>query len=308
MKCFYLLFLLCIASSCDGQRSTVFAKKATDAPVFERPAVPDSLIAPAQAEEYLAAHYWDLFDFTDTACIRHSEATERMVADYLRLLQCVSSPAAVASLRGMMERAQAEKRVFAYFAGLYEKFLYEPASPFGNEEWLIAVLEVVTHSPVPEETDKIRPSYVLEQLRKNRPGTPAADFVFAGADGQSGTLYGIDAKYLLLFFYNPDCHTCRQTTEEMAASTFLQEEIATGQVAVLAVYPEDDAEVWRNHRPALPVSWINGYDGSGRLQEEELYAFRVFPTLYLLDQTKKVLLKEADFQQIIDFLHSKKLN
>lgn len=306
VKFFYFLILLWIASSCNGQRSTALAENVKAAFAFERPTIPDSLTTPEQQEEYLAVHYWDHFDFTDTASIRHSEVTERIVADYLHLLQCIPCRKAVASLHGMMEKAQAEKRVFAYFTEVYERFLYEPASPFANDEWLIAVLEVVTCSSVPDEADKIRPAYLLEQLRKNRPGTPAVDFAFTGNDGQSGTLYGIDSEYLVLFFYNPDCHTCQETTTEMAASIFLQEKIAAGQVKVLAVYPEDDAEVWRNHRQAIPVSWINAYDGGGRLQEEELYAFRLFPTLYLLDKTKNVLLKEVDFQQIINFLQVKK--
>lgn len=307
MKCFYLLILLGIASSCNSQSPKSSSKQAWPVPSFEMPAVPDTLRGREQEEEYLATHYWDRFDFTDTAYLHNSEAVERIVADYLHLLQCVSSQTAVSSLRGMMEKAVAEKRMLVCFAELYEKYLYEPASPFANEAWLIPVLEVVTHSSVPDETDKIRPTYLLEQIRKNRPGTPAADFTFTGADQQTGTLYDTDAGYLLLFFYNPDCHTCRAATEEMAASTFLQEKIDAGEVKVLAVYPENDPEIWQNHRQVFPSTWMNVYDGNGRLQEEELYDFKVFPTLYLLDKTKKVLLKDADFQQAIDFLHSKQL-
>lgn len=307
VKYVYLFILLGLAGSCSGQPLRSSSEKALPVPSFDMPAVPDTLTGPEQEEEYLAIHYWDRFDFTDTAYLYHPAATERIVADYLRLLQCVSPQTAVASLRVMMKQAETEKRMFAYFAELYEKYLYEPASPFNNEEWLIPVLEVVTHSSVPDETDKIRPAYLLEQIRKNRPGTPATDFAFTGADGKTGTLYHTDAGYILLFFYHPDCHTCQETAQEMAASTFLQEKIATGQIKVLAVYPENDPEVWQNHRQAFPASWTNAYDGSGRLQEEELYDFRVFPTLYLLDKTKKVLLKEADFQQIINYLHSKQL-
>lgn len=305
VKYFYLLVLFFIAGPCNGQLSEASAEKMLSVPVFKTPAVADTLAGPQQAESYVALHYWDHFDFTDTGYIHFPEASEQIVVDYLHILQGVPSSTAVVSLRNMMEKAAVEKRMFAYFAGLYEKYLYEPSSPFCNEEWLLPVLEVVTHSSVPDEVDKIRPAYLLEQIRKNRTGEPATDFAYTLADGQTGTLYGVDSDCLLLFFYQPDCHTCQETMEEMAASEVLREKIAEGQLTVLAVYPEADREVWRNHLQDIPPSWMNAYDESGRLQEEELYDFKVFPTLYLLDKAKEVILKAPDLQQTLDFLHQK---
>ena len=64
----------------------------------------------------------------------------------------------------------------------------------------IAVLEYLTESSSLSDVEKIRPAHLLELALKNRIGTPATDFTYTLANGQTGKLYNIKADYLLLFF------------------------------------------------------------------------------------------------------------
>ena len=43
----------------------------------------------------------------------------------------------------------------------------------------------------------------------------------------------------------------------------------------------------------MPDNWINSYDKSMKMKNDELYDLRAIPTLYLLDQDKVVLLKDC---------------
>lgn len=304
MKYFYLFILSCVISSCYGQQRNGFSDRPVAAPSFEMVSVPDTLLRPEERADYLAMHYWDSFNFSDTSYLRFPEVTEQAFADYLDVLRLVSFPTVSSSLKRMVKQAATNQQMLLYFTELYEKYLSEPASPFRNEEWLIPVLEVVTRSSVLEEADKIRPAYLLEQLLKNRVGEQATDFTYTSIDGQHGSLYHTEAPRLVLFFYDPDCHTCQETVEDMAASAFLREQIEAGKLKVLAVYPGEEAEVWQSYREKIPVSWINACDRSGKLINDELYDFKLFPVLYLLDREKKVLLKDATFEQMESFLQS----
>lgn len=61
---------------------------------------------------------------------------------------------------------------------------------------------------------------------------------------------------------------------------------------VLVVYPDEDVAGWRAHKDDFPAAWINAYDKSLTLRGKGLYDLKAIPTLYLLDEGKKVLIKD----------------
>lgn len=133
-------------------------------------------------------------------------------------------------------------------------------------------------------------------------GEPAADFTYTLADGKTGTLYGVKAPYVLLFFYNPDCHACKEITGQIAGWPLLDKMQADKTLKILAVYPDEDQEAWKKHIPDVPASWINAYDQSISLKNDEIYDLKAIPTIYLLDKDKKVILKDITFNQLAEFL------
>ena len=53
---------------------------------FRLPDVPETLRDPADRADYLALHYWDCFDFADTALLSCPEITEQAFVDFLSVL------------------------------------------------------------------------------------------------------------------------------------------------------------------------------------------------------------------------------
>lgn len=47
--------------------------------------------------------------------------------------------------------------------------------------------------------------------------------------------------------------------------------------------------------------WINAYDKEQVLTRDLLYDLSSIPSFYLLDKEKKVLLKDADWNQVMEF-------
>ena len=66
-----------------------------------------------------------------------------------------------------------------------------------------------------------------------------------------------------------------------------------GRVEVLNVYPDTDLNAWRDYLSELPTEWINSYDQGTILTNEHLYNLSAIPSLYLLDSTKRVLVKDG---------------
>lgn len=293
MRYLYVLLLTCVIGACNGQQSS---------PTFEMISIPAQLKTPEERAEYLVKHYWDKFDFQDTTYIHAPQVTEQALANYLDLAKYVSPETMSASLKTTMGQAERNRAMFRYFSEMMEKYLYDPESPLRNEEMYITVLEHLTRSSSLNDVEKVRPAYQLELALKNRAGTPATDFAYTLADGRTDRLYRLEADYLLLFFYNPDCHTCQEISRQMEASFLIQDFLGDKRLTILAVYPEEDQEAWKAHAPLMPKSWINAYDKSVSLKNDEIYDLKAMPTLYLLSKEKKVLLKDATLRQIERYL------
>ena len=302
IKVLHLLSFMLIFSACNGQQSKKAETGNTKERTFEMVSVPSVITEPEERAVYLVTHYWDKFDFTDTTLIHLPEIAEQAASNYIDMMKYVPPATATSSIKNMMNKAAVDSTMFAYFAGLYEKYLYDPNSPMRDESLYIPVLEAILEAPVFDDVYKIRPAHLLEVALKNRIGEPATDFTYTLADGKKGTLYHVKADYLLLFFYNPDCHACKEITDQLAASPVVNAYIKNNKLKILAVYPDEDLDAWKNHISYMPVGWINSYDSTISLKNDEIYDLKAIPTLYLLDKDKKVILKDVTFNQIENYL------
>lgn len=306
IRLFYLFSFICIISACNGQQTNQAETESIERRTFQMVSVPSVITDPKERAVYLAKHYWDAFDFSDTTLVRFPEVTEQAVSDYIGMMKYVPAETAASAIKEMMNKASADSTMFVYLAGLYEKYLYDPDSPMRDESLFVHVLEAVLEASVLDEVSKIRPAHLLELALKNRVGESAADFVYTLADGKEGALYHVNADYLLLFFYNPDCHACKETTDQLAASPFVAEWSKKGQLKILAVYPDEDLDAWREHLAYMPADWINSYDATMSLKGDEVYDLKAMPTLYLLDKDKRVILKDVTCNQVENYLKNNK--
>ncbi len=171
-----------------------------------------------------------------------------------------------------------------------------PESILYNEEKYCEVLRKAIDSPLVDEGEKIRAGYRLSIAAKNRPGSPASDFSFETRDGKVKTLYHLnDNLPVLLLFYDPDCYHCLQTIDA------LKESDITSVADVVAIYAEEDREIWEDSNLLLPENWTEGF-ALDPIQEDETYVFLTSPVIYLLTPDKTVLLKDTTLSAVADRL------
>ena len=240
----------------------------------------------------MIAHFWDDFDF---------EVGERIIEyDTIDILNAMGEyvsyipPRDADSLmRSLIRRASQSKPVLEFFTMIAEVVLHDPNSPLRNDEYYIPVLESMLESPLLDEYERIAPEYDLDLARKNRIGTPANDFVYTLADGSQHRMHDIEADYTILMFSNPGCPMCREIMEEITSSPLLNLLTEHGDLRTLSLYPDEDLEAWREHFKDMPTSWIRAYDKGMKITVERLYNLSAIPSLYLLDNQKRVIIKDG---------------
>ncbi len=301
-----------LAAGCANNRK---AEQFTALP-FPATVPPAMMEDPLDRAEYLAMRWFD--QITDPArtypCdtllvsgVRKGDI-EQNFANWANLLDMVSLDYARRSVSHLYDRVAAcEKKdtssnVFEVFTDLMIKYLYDANSPLRNEDYYSAYSERLSKSELVEPV--MREKYARETTLSalNRAGTKAADFRFTDKRGRTYSLYGIKSDYIVLFFSNPGCQACKQIIDVLSNDPKISSMIDEGILKVLNIYIDEDLEAWRSYMPIYPEKWYNGFDPDLVIRGESLYNVRAIPSLYLLDEDKTVLMKDAPENRLFDYL------
>ncbi|MBO4340842.1 MAG: DUF5106 domain-containing protein [Bacteroidales bacterium] len=288
-------------------------KKQAPAPVqkraFPQVEMPSMLEGDALSRmEYAAVHYWDAFtkgDYpTDSLLIGgvEKEEVERQMGIFATLAGRLPNPEKAMS--AMVDRISAKPELFDPMTDLAERYFYDPNSPLRSEECYLYLASRLAASPLVDETARGRYSFQAGMCSLNRPGTAAADFSFTDLSGRRRTLYSIKAKRLLLIFGNPDCTACKELVRQMDMSAEISAKVASGQLKVVDIFIDREVDAWKAGAADYPKKWINGYDHNFTIRENRLYNVRAIPSMYLLDTDKRVLLKDAPIESVLEMLAS----
>lgn len=317
MKRIYIpIMVLFIVASCTSSKKTqadVFAseehtldQQGIVPDTFVLPAIPATITQPNARSEYLSMHFWDRFDFKNRELIDRTNITEQALVDYINVLNYIPQDKVPQSIAYTLKKAEADSAVYLYFTTLFDKYLYNPNSPFRNEEFYIPVLENAIKSPMLSDANKSKYDFQLEMARKNRVGEKAADFSYTLASGHKARLHAIASEYLLMLFIDPDCETCKTAVEHLNQSQAIKNALSMNSpgrtmLSIITIYPDGNVGEWKAHLKSLPDKWINAYDAEMDITKKKRYEIKAYPTIYLLDKDKKVILKDATAEMAESF-------
>lgn len=247
-------------------------------------------------------HFWDKFDMNDTAQVKNPDIGEQKLADFIGLLsKTPDSAMRDKAVDLMLDKAKSNRPSFDHFIKLYERYLYDGNSPMRNDMIYESVLRYLIKTDLLSDLEKeaYRPTYKL--VMRNKVGQPAEDFNYELANGAKQKLSQVKAKFTLLLFYDPDCSHCKETIQQLRDTPQLVQAFSELQLQVLAIDPWGDRSKWKNYMPEMSEKWINGFDSESKILSFNLYDLKASPTIYLLDENKKVILKDTYLQQVIQY-------
>lgn len=269
---------------------------------FTLPVIPDTLQTVESRSSYLVAHYWDRFSFADSLqFMNQPEVVEQALVDYVDLFRLIPAAEAENSLSALMDQASVTLNGFLFFYNTLEKYLYDATSPMRNEALFIPVLQKMMASNKLSDDDKLRPAMLLKSVSKNKVGSMAADFSYTKPDGSQHRLFELQTPLILLLFFDPECDDCHQVIMRLEKTDVLNQLTADRQLTVLAVYPGENKRLWQTMAQHMLPTWEIGMDESQTIYNKELYDILGFPSMYLLDQQKTVILKDASLTALEEY-------
>lgn len=252
-------------------------------------------------KKYMASHFWDNVDFTDSILINSKFISQKYLIDFICLLNEISySEESIQKGISAFCRKVSEKKIKCNnLINNMEEYLYNGNSPLYNEHLFRIYLEETIK--LTDKNDLLLSSYKFkhELISRNNVGTKASDFRLKLPNKKTSSLYTtkINSQYLLLIFYDPECHSCHKTMLEMFSDKILNMAIETNNITVMAVYTNGNDKIWEENIKEFPSSWIVCNDQS-YITDNALYDLKAMPTIYLLDSNKYVILKDASYSEV----------
>ena len=285
--------------SCGGQALAKVAAE-RDTCVFTLPNPPAVLTGVAERAEYVAGHYWQGLDYANAAWLADSAALEQVFVYWIPVLAQLSPDSRAKVAGTVITHGKGHPAMQLRLGELAELYFHEPNSPYRSEELYIPILHALVEVSHIKDIYKERYCYQLEKALMNRPGTHATDFAFVTREQRTQRLSDIRSDYVLLYFFNPDCHDCKRVAAYITASPVFSSLLEYKRLTVLAVYPDEDLLVWKKHLYSMPEEWIVARYANDA--DRKAYDLPAIPNLYLLNWEKKVIWKDASAELIENWL------
>lgn len=264
------------------------------------------------------AHYWDGITFMDERIIRSpfflpkfekyyreviSQHPDSIIkeADY-QLLLARSCPEMYKFMLNWLTDEYISPKYMgqdAVFVHLFDKYHSKGLTSWLNEKQM----ETIS-----------RRAYML---MANLIGAKAADLDMLDTAGKATPLYGVNADYTIVIFWDPNCGHCKEEVPKI--DSIYNASWKKHGVKIYAVLSGDEKEdlkpVWTKYINEHNLGdWINVYqtkemdDANTAAQKpsyRQLYDVTMTPTIFLLDKEKRIIGKKLTWQQMDDLLNVK---
>lgn len=254
------------------------------------------------AYQYYKNHYWDYFDLTDDRLLRTPLFNKRLERYFTNVIY--QEPDTITKEADLIiDKARSNKEVFKYIVW-YLTYKFETSKIMGFDEIFVHMVETYYSTGEAYWSD----STVVRSLSKRadalRPiliGEKAPELILIDTVGSFVSLYYSPARYMVLIFYETDCGHCRKEIDSMK-EWYQNNEFG---VEVFAICTDTSLVEWKNFIVENELNWIN-VNGTRSVTQDyhDLYDVNMTPTIFLLDEKKKIIAKRLKMEQLIPFLEN----
>lgn len=248
-------------------------------------------------------HFFDNFDLADQAliCLPRPMYREK-INEYLDKLHAPQSDTITKAIDKIIAKAKKNQETYKY-ATWISLLKYQQPEIMGLDEVYVNIFDKYFASGemnfwVNEKMSKNLKDHA-DRLRKSLVGKQAPNLIMQDTNFKPRSMYDIKNKYTVLFIFDPDCGHCKEETPKLVALYNKKKY----DLEVYAVSADTSMAKMRDYIKDMNMKWItvNGprtYVGP----YQDLYDAVVTPSLYVIDQKKKIIAKKVPAEKLDDFL------
>jgi peroxiredoxin len=256
---------------------------------------------------YYREHFFDYFDLSDDALIRLPQPIySQKVNEYLDKLFPPQADSVKKAIEPMIARAKKNQETYKYLVWTL-MLKYQTPEYMGLDEIFVHLNDNYFASGEMNfwANDKLKKNLKdhADNLRKSLIGKTAPNLIMQDASLQPKELYKIKNKFTIVYFFDPDCGHCKTETPKLV--DFYTKNKTRFDVEVYAVSADTSMQKMKEYIKTMNMKWItvNGprtYVGS----YHDLYDAMTTPTLFILDEKKKIIAKKIPADRLENFFNN----
>lgn len=288
--------------------------------VMKRPEVPAVPVVNGKPDSlypyrFVKDHYWDDVNFFDDRLLR-TPFFEPKMDDYFKYQVSPEPDSIIKEVKYMLLSARTGKEIFPY---LLTKFTNKYVNPeyMGQDRVFLYLFNEFYSKGDTVFLNEASRKMIFERaysLMANQIGEPAAVLNLTDTLGVVKPMYAVDAKFTMVVFWDPHCGHCKEQIPRI--DSFYQAKWKALGLKVYAVYVYDDnVPDWKKFITEKKLfEWTHVYQTKEAKEAEaksnlpgfrQLYDARLTPTVYLLDDKKRIIAKQLSLEQFDDVIAAK---
>jgi thiol-disulfide isomerase/thioredoxin len=258
------------------------------------------------AYRYYKTHYWDGVSFMDDRLVR-TPFFDNKLDKYFKETVSPVPDSIIREVDWMLLYSRTAKEMYRY---LMVHFVQKYINPeyMGQDAVFLHIFEKFINTGEADFfTEKYRKiiNDRAYSLMANQIGQSAANLDMVDSSGKPVPLLGIEAKFILVCFWDPTCSHCKEEVPEL--DSIYEAKWKNEGVKIYGVMVDGGQDNWRKFiRDHNLKDWINVYQPKDKADADEaanrpgykqLYDVYQTPTLFLLDKNKRIIAKKLNYQQ-----------
>jgi peroxiredoxin len=249
---------------------------------------------------YNKDHFFDNIDLTDERLVRTPILQARLNTFFTNVL--LQSPDTInKEIDKLIDKVKGNYKVYQFVA-VYLFNHFRESEIMGHDAVLVKLADDIYLSGKADWVSaefKADLKKQVDRLRPNLIGVKAQNLIMDSYKGRFVSLYDIEKDFTVLYFWEPDCGHCAESTPKLKA---WYDKVKDSGVEVFSVCTTSDKPKWQKYIQEHKLDWINGWDPDRRTNFGYYYNVEATPTIYILDRNKTIIAKKISVDDIASFI------
>jgi len=245
---------------------------------------------------YNREHFFDNIDFSDERFLYTPVFHNKLNTYFTKVL--IQDPDTIIHYIDIIAaRAEENDEMFQYLMRYFIN-TFQRSNIMGMDKVFVHVAENYYLTDKVDWIDDNTLERIKEQvakLRFNLIGNKAQDLKMQTNTGEYASLFDIDAKFTIIYFFEPNCGHCKKVTPKMQE---IYNDFDRSEVEVFAVYTQQEKDEWIKYIKENQLNWINVWDPNNSSNFRFFYNIYSTPTIYLLDKDKTIIAKRIGHESV----------
>lgn len=249
---------------------------------------------------FIKEHFFDNLDLSDSTLLR-SFVYQPKIDEFMEKWTFRHPDSISLSADVVLKKSESNRETFRYnLVKLTNK--YETSNIMGMERVFLHLAENYyltgkAYWADDELIEKFRKR--VHDLSPNQIGNIAPEIVVRDTAMELVTLSSISNRFIVLFFYDPDCGHCKKAMNTLKE---VYKNLQEKDVEVFAACTVTDIDKWKKYVMANQLEWINVSDPYVQSNFRADYDLKTTPIIYILNSDKEIIAKKIGAEQVEDFI------